>query len=273
MSANDLVDVHARGPIRAPNAARVCGLHGIAGAQQQLVTLRQLRCGLDTSISELESEHRATQFAERGLLVARFTKATCDAFLGMASSLAEAVLPSAVAKGATAVNAAYQASTPLAEAASAKVAGGRIEAGKVLTSSLKGASGLIHNEGYELLAQSTVVKAEIIREAMNGDAKQIPRTAGNYLLEMNVTIAKMKGMPKKIQHGAAIADIAKSAFEYHEAIGNAFDEMLNSQEEESQSYMQQKANLLRMAKRVSVKIAELERYVQSCKASGREHSH
>jgi hypothetical protein len=264
MSSHDLISVDARGPIRAPSAARVCGLHGIAGAQQQLVTLRQLRSGLDTSISELESEHRTAQFAERGLLVARFTKATCDAFLGMASALVEAVLPEA-AKGAKSINAAYQAATPLAEAVSAKAVGGSFESGKVLTSSLKGASSLIRDEGYELLAQSTVVKAEIIREAMNGDGKQIPRTAGNYLLDLHVTIAKMKGMPDRIRHGAAIAEIAKGAFEYHKGVGEAFDEMLNSEEEDNERYIQQKANLLKLAKRVSAKIAELERYVQSCK--------
>jgi hypothetical protein len=191
----------------------------------------------------------------------------------MASTLAEAVLPKGVAKEAKIINSLYQATTPLAGAASTKAVGGSVESGKVLTSSLKGASSLIHNEGYELLAQSTVVKAEIIREAMNGDGKQIPKTAGNYLLDLHMTIAKMKGMPDRIKHGAAIAEIAKGAFEYHKGIGEAFDEMLNSEEEENESYIQQKANLLRLAKRMSAKIAELERYVQSCKPNAQQRSH
>jgi len=191
----------------------------------------------------------------------------------MASALAEAVLPGA-AKGAKSINAAYQAATPLAEAVSAKAVGGSVESGKVLISSAKGVSSLlIHDEGYELLAQSTVVKAEIIREAMNGDGKQIPKTVGNYLLDLHMTIAKMKGMPDRIKHGAAIAEIAKGAFEYHKGIGEAFDEMLNSEEEENESYIQQKANLLRLAKRMSAKIAELERYVQSCKPNAQQRSH
>jgi hypothetical protein len=261
----DLTSPKAQGPIRDRNAERVCGLNGIAAAQQRLVTLRQLRGGLNTSISELENEHRKEHFVNQAFLVARFTKATCDAFLGMASALAEAVLPKAVAAQAKSINSFYETATPLATAASTKVAGGNVGYMKTLTSSAKGASSFIGNDGYQLLAQSTVVKVEIIKAAMNGDQKGVVKTAGGYLYDLHTTIAKMERMPDRSKQAGALAEIAKRAFEYHNALGEAFDGMLDSEEEGDERYIQLRTNLLKQAKLVSGKIAELELYIQAHK--------
>src|SRR3954465_13634864 len=88
----------AVGPIRNPDARRVCTLSGIATAQEKIVTLRQLSNGLDISIRELDSQRRAENIAEKALLVARFTKATCDAFLSMGAALSKAFLPQPASK-------------------------------------------------------------------------------------------------------------------------------------------------------------------------------
>ena len=268
----DLTSPKAKGPIRDPNAERVCGLNGIAAAQQRLVTLRQLRGGLNTSISELEGEHSKEHFVNQAFLVARFTKATCDAFLGMASALAEAVLPKVVSEKAKAINSAYEAATPLAAAVGTKVAGGNVDYTKTLTSSAKGASSFIKNDGYQLLAQSTVVKVEIIKAAMNGDQKEVVNTAGSYLYDLHTTIAKMERMPERSKQAAALAEIAKRAFEYHKALGEAFDGMLDSEEEGDERYIQLRTTLLKQAKMVSAKIAELELYIQSSKPEAQQRS-
>jgi hypothetical protein len=229
------------------------------------VTLRQLRGALNSSIDELEREHRSEHFVNQAFLVARFTKATCDAFLGMASSLAEAVLPKPVAKQAQLVNSVYQTATPLVGAASTMAAGGKVDM-KAFTSSAKEASSFIKNDGYQLLAKSTIVKVEVIKAAMNGDKKEVLRSAASYLWDLHITIAKMKLMPEKMQHAGTLGEIAKSAFEYNEALGEAFNGMLESEEEGDERYIALRTTLLKQARKLSAKISELELYIRSCKA-------
>ena len=269
MPSPDLTSPKAQGPIQDPEAARVSGLHRITGAQRELVTLRQLRGALNSSIDELEREHRREHFVNQAFLVVRFTKATCDAFLAMASSLAEAVLPKPVAEQAKTINSAYQAAAPLMGAASTMAAGGRVDM-KAFTSSAMEASSLIKNDGYQLLAKSTIVKVEIIKAAVNGDKKEVLRSAASYLWDLHTTIAKMKLMPEKMQHAGALGEIAKSAFEYNEALGEAFDGMLESEEEGNERYIELRATLLKQAKKLSAKIAELELYIQSCKPAAQK---
>ena len=76
------------GPIRDRDAVRVCSLSGIMNAKERVVSLEKLRDGLELSIHELEKQRSRDQLRNKGLLVARFTKATCDAFLSMAADLA-----------------------------------------------------------------------------------------------------------------------------------------------------------------------------------------
>lgn len=259
---NRLVSRNVHGPIRDPEAARVCALHGITAAQQ-LVTLRQLRGALETSIRQLENERRTERFADQGLLVARFTKATCDAFLGMAATLAKAALPGLGAR-AEKINGLYEAAVPLAAAASATAAGASVDYTKALASSAKGASSFIQNDGYKLLAKSAIVKVEVIKGAMNGDQKEVMKSAASYLYDLHVELAKMRGMPTRLKQAAPVAEIAKRAFEYHQALGEAFDEMLENEQQGSERYIALRASLLKQAKKISAKIAELERYVHSC---------
>ena len=83
----------AVGPIQDPDARRVCSLARIDTARQRAFTLRQLRDGLDISIQDLEGQRRKDKIINTALVVARFTKATCDAFISMAGALGKAVLP------------------------------------------------------------------------------------------------------------------------------------------------------------------------------------
>src|SRR4051812_43221235 len=126
--ANDhLRTPDAVGPIRDPNARRVCNLNGIAIEQEKLISLRKLRDGLDMSIRELEAQRRNEEMVNKAFMVARFTKATCDAFLGVGAALAKGFLGEKTSKPIEAVEAMYGTATPLAEAASTSLSGGKAD--------------------------------------------------------------------------------------------------------------------------------------------------
>jgi hypothetical protein len=66
----------------------------------------------------LEAQRRKDQVVNKALLVARFTKASCDAFISLAADMATA-FAGKLGKQAEFVEALYGSATPLAEAASA----------------------------------------------------------------------------------------------------------------------------------------------------------
>src|SRR5450631_488474 len=92
MSQPDVATAEIFGPVKDPNAARVCSLNGIGATRERLATLQQLLDGIEMSIRELERERKRDQSNDRALLVLRFTKATCDGFIGLASAISTAVL-------------------------------------------------------------------------------------------------------------------------------------------------------------------------------------
>src|SRR5690242_19524840 len=105
----------AVGPIRDADAQRVCSLAGIDTARQKVVTLKQMRDGLQVAMQELEQQRREDQIVTKALGVARFTKATCDAFLGMAAALSKAALGKKAGEEAEFVKNLYSTAMPLAE--------------------------------------------------------------------------------------------------------------------------------------------------------------
>jgi hypothetical protein len=228
---------------------------------EKLVTLRQLHGMLEESIKELDDERRTEKFAEKGLLVARFTKATCDAFVGMAGALAQIFL---VGKGAKLVTSSYETIAPVAEAGSSKIFGGPGFTTKALASAAKGASSFLPENG-EILAKSFIVKGEIINAAMHTGPKEILPLARDYVVDLHIAIAKLESMPKKSKHLADVAEVMKRAVEYNRSLGETFDEIIDIEEEDEQRYLALKATLIRQAKMISHKIAALERQVHSMK--------
>ena len=259
------------GPIRDPNALRVCSLNGIGTKREKIATLEQLRDGIEMSIRELENERSRARALNRALTVLRFTKATCDAFIGLASALSKAILPKTAAAGAEKVEQFYGAAAPLAEAASRSVADGKVD-WKTASGAIKDGTAVIIEEyggeagkaGYKILARSTVAKGEIIYGAMNKDEEGIKKSAASYMIDLHATLGdeaaeKMSGAGKNAMGGtAAFLKIAKSSFEYNEALGKAFDQLLDADEEDEERFRSLKANLLVQAKLLSNKIKELD---------------
>lgn len=251
------------GPIQDPDARRVCSLAGLETARQKVFSLRQLRDGLDISIKDLEAQRRKDKIINTALVVARFTKATCDAFISMAGALGKAVLPKPAGEEAEKFASLYAASTPLVDAAATSAAGGRADWVKAGTASVKeGVSLVTHNQGAVLMTKTTVVKVEVIKGAMNHDQEGIIKSAVDYTYDLNVTMAEMTG--KKGEAGAALAKVAKSAFEYNEQIGKAFDQLIDDDLESQERVHALKRNLVHQARLLSKKIDEMEQFISSC---------
>ena len=263
MAQPNSITPDAVGPIQDPDARRVCSLAGIETARQKVFTLRQLRDGLDVSIRELEGQRRKDKIINNALIVARFTKATCDAFISMAGALGKAVLPRLAGDKVEKFAAGYAAVNPLVEAAATSAAGGNAEWAKAGATFVKeGASVVTHNRGAEILTKSTVVKVEIIKGAMNHDKEGIIKSAVDYTYDLNTTLAEMTG--EKGEAGAALAKVAKSAFEYNEQIGKAFDQLIDDDLESQERIHALKRSLLHQAKLLSRKIDEMEQFISSC---------
>jgi hypothetical protein len=244
-----------------PSAARVCNAAGIIKYKKKLVALQELRAGLDITVSELEAQRKKDQIVAKALMVARFTKATCDAFIGMAASLSQVFLPKAVADQADAVNRIYGAASPIVEGAATEAAGGKVDYAQMLaTSAARGAPLMTGDKGGQLLIRSTAVKVEVINAAMNHDNKKVISSAAKYVYDLNVTAVDLAGSKK----GAAFARIAKQAFTYNEDIGKAFDELLKDTKENEDRYSSQKATIARTARNLSRTIREFETFIESC---------
>lgn len=263
MAQPDISAPDTVGPISDPEARRVCSLAGIETARKKVFTLRQLRDGLDISIKDLEAQRRKDQIVNRALMVARFTKATCDTFISMAGALGKAFMPKVAGDKVEKFAEGYAAIAPLVDAAATSAAGGNADWVKAGATTVKeGVSVVTENKGIEILTKSTVVKVEIIKGAMNHDQDGIIKSAVDYTYDLNTTVVGMTGKKGKVAEG--LAKVAKSAFEYNEQIGKAFDQLIDDDLESQERIHALKSTLVHQAKLLSKKIDEMEQFVTSC---------
>ncbi|CAH1678234.1 hypothetical protein BOSEA31B_14673 [Hyphomicrobiales bacterium] len=248
-------------PIVDPRALRICNAAGLWKANKQLASLRELRSGLDISLRELEGERKKAEIVNKALMVARFTRATADAFISMTSALAKVVLPKVAADGIDRVGTAYGAATPWAEALGNKMAGAKVDWTDTAASSAReGASLMTGNDGYELLIQSSAVKVEIVNAAMQKDQAKVIRSSAFYLVDLHASMAKIAGRRKS----EALLKLAKSTYEYNDKIGDAFNALIDDDLATAMQFDASKATLLRAGRELSKKIAELEGFVADC---------
>src|SRR6476661_2773278 len=103
------------GPIRDRAAARVCNLSGISLAKEQLITFMHLKQGIVNSLRDLESDTKRAQFVDNAFVVVKFTKLTCDAFIGLAAELTKLAPGGVLEKQAKLVKAGYGATGAVAD--------------------------------------------------------------------------------------------------------------------------------------------------------------
>ena len=264
----------AHGPVKDREASRTCQLAAVGSARQQLATLREIGRGLDISLRDLERQRNTADMYAKGLLVAQFTRATCEAFLGMAAGLAQIAFPEAptrpgqtkslgVAGQAKVVAAAGKGLMKVAETASEAVLGGSADYAGAAAKVVKSAGGVaetildakgVNVKGVELLADGAAVKIEVLHAALNDDAKGTLEKLGKYGYTLHFKVLGLAGLKKT----KVVGDTLREAFDYSHEIGSAFEQMLNAQDDNRQQYETSKRNLLALGRRLSAKIAELE---------------
>ena len=239
---------------------------GLESAQKAVFNFRQLRDGLDKAINELESEKQTDLLVRRLYLVARFTRATCDAFISMAGTLGALLLPGKAGESADKMASGYAAGMPTIDALATSAAGGKGDYFKAATTAVKEGAKFVTkgNEGAELATKSGVVKIEVLKGAMNHDGEGIIKAGADYIVDLNAYAFEQAGHKGKI--AGAFVKLAKSAFEYNDAIGKAFDDFLEDDLQSRERVHALKTNLVHQSKLLSKKIAELDQFLSDCSA-------
>lgn len=240
------------------NARRVCTLAGLQAAEKHRVTLEELKRGLSVSLKEAEADRRSAKFAAKGLLVLKFTKVTCDAFIGLAADLSSLV-PGA-GKGAKAVKDVYGVTSVVAETGGTMAAGGKPDYADAGTRLAAAGSDFAKSAPAGFVIKNVSIKSELAIAAMNGDKKGVTKSSIDYATELSkfTLDALDKGQASKF------VGIAKTTFDYHQALGETFDEALRLQGEAEDRYASQKKQFLDLTRRFQSKIDELEKFIESC---------
>ena len=254
------------GPIRDPAAARICSLAGLNRAYRGLVTLRELDRGTELALQEIEAAKTRAELVDKALVVARFTKATCDAFIGLAAELSSN-------KAAKGVANAYGVSDVAAGAVGDLTAGARIDVISLKTDALKAAAPYAGtNAAYGM--KSIAVKTELIRAAMNANQEEVLKRAAEYNFDLaTYTLDHLAAIEKDTKTGAfpgavsKFIDIGKEIFQYNEKVGTAFDAYLKDAEETGSSFRSQKQSIKASAENIRRRVRELEKFIESCEAS------
>lgn len=256
----------AIGPIRNRGALRVCSLSGLADAGQKTFRLEQLREGLDRSIRELDNERNWEEGKNKGLLVLRFAKASCDAFINIVDDVFGKDGEVRV------VGTAYGVLSSAGGAISSSIAGQKVDwlqAGADMAK--KGVNGVTANKGYQIATNTLLLPREIINNAMNQNEEGLIKSVASYVWDLHATLLEI--MEDEIQNpsgskiagvGAKVMKIGNDLFEFYQKVGEAFNELLGNEQETQERYLMFKTTLAHQARQLSKKINDLDDYISSC---------
>src|SRR5690606_7504488 len=182
------------GPIRHAAAAKVCTLAGLNQAYKGLVTLRQLDRGMEIALQEVEAAQTKAELIDTALVVARFTKTTCDAFISLAAALS-------LNEKAEQLVREYGVLSIATGAVGDLTAGARAHPLKLTTDALKaGAEYMRPNAGY--LTKSVAVKGELVHSAMSAKQKDVLKSAVEYSADLaTYTLDHLKEIEKGTKTG------------------------------------------------------------------------
>lgn len=101
---------------------------------------------------------------------------------------------------------------------------------------------------------------ELVHSALNGDEDQILKNSAQYLVDLRADVADLAGWKKT----AGFVRIANSAFEYHNQLTKAFEELIDNRSASEEQYTTLKTNLIIQGRKVARTIEELEKFIESC---------
>ncbi len=251
---------NSSGPVRDRNAGRVCNLAGLKLAQDNLVTLQEINRGTEIALRELEAERDRARFVDKTFLVLKFTRATCDAFIDLAANFT-GVLGKRVKKS-------YKIAGTVADTAARAATGQDVNYADAGWKLYKDARPAFSNPVHEFGLTMIEVKVDIVKSALNKNEKGVQKSAGDYMTELTkFTIEeafRAEFGEKAGEKAGKVVDIGKTMFDYHQAIGEAFDEAIENSLDTEMRYIDQRMTIIRSAKGVRKAVESLERFVNDC---------
>lgn len=281
---------NSRGPVRDAEARRICSLSGLVDAKERVATLRELQAALEVSLRELDAQRKRDSVVIKALVLARFTKATCDAFIAMAQALRTMHSVNGKELGpkdlGSLIQDVYGGATTLAEELSQGSTTRQVDLVKSATAISKiGVSAALYKsrqngqdssqqDGMKHAATFGFFIIELVHAALNGDEDQIVKSSTQYFIDLRAEIFDLAGWKK----ASALVQIANSAFEYHSQLTKAFEELIDNKSASEEQYTTLKTNLMIQGRRVARTIDELEKFIESCErqpeetAASRKHT-
>ena len=179
----------------------------------------------------------------------------------MAAAAIKLIMPEIVSEKAEKLGSAYNAISTAA-------AKGESDPLKVGTTAVKSlVSDNVRDGKMKLLTTFGTADAEIIKNALNQDKKEVLKSARDRSIELWITILELEELNKK-HRGEKIAagiKILKSIHEYHEKLNEAFEDALDFDEENEERYQSLKKTMINQAERITAQIDGYQDFLDSCK--------
>lgn len=237
-------------PIKA-DGGRVCSLAGIAQAEDKVVELSKVQAGLDIAIRDLEAQGKKDLTTARVFMVLKWTKLTCDAFIGMAAVLSS---------GGDKVKAAYGVGGVIADSATKAVLGQKVDYGTAGLTAVKEGVGALSNKTLKFGVTTSVIKIEVVVNAVNSKPDEILKSAAEYTHELlKFTLDALEK-----ESAAKFTDLAKETFTYHQKLAELVEESVTNEQSLKLNQLGQKTTLTSLSRRIQKQIDRLEDFVRTC---------
>ncbi len=209
-----------------------CSIAGINLMSTERTKFSRLAQSLQNNIDVMKNLNSNEKFYSTAIFGATIVKATCDAFIDMAGTLAGAVGLKPVEKAAAWLGAGGKA----ADFAIGKSYGQKTDGVGVFTSTASALLGTDRLKGKMTetgkgLAELQLVKIDIIKEAVAGDATSVKKEVFlSYIPKIaNMTLAALN---REVAGNLVSAgtSLAKAGSSYSNALEKAFDEKLETNE-------------------------------------------
>lgn len=251
-----------RGVQRQIDGHHACSVANVDATKAKIVTLEELHKGLEEAIAQLEAEHSRQQWLNKALLVVSFTKASCEAFLGLAEVGASLVLGKTAGTAAKAVKEGYEILAPSAEILSTALLAGQIPKLSSFTALARGAAGKYGSDGTKILVSTKTIQIDLLTNAFAQDHKAMLGDAAKYGFELSKITAKY-GIGDKSE---TIVSGVQTVVEYHMSLTQIIDQHFELEDTSREVFDNARLNFRMTALRLKKRIAELQKFVDSCPA-------
>ena len=258
---------------RVVDGQHACAVAGVDATRDKIVTLQQLKDGLDEAIVQLEREQDRYRFVNKTLLVASFTKATCDAFLGLAEGMTAVFLGKAGSEPAKLINSIYKIAVPAVEI-NAALNNKDLPSLSSVMSLTREIGGPIGNPGVKLLVDTTSIKIEIVNAAMKNEKEELLKKAREYsTVTLVAALKQAQGASERSGQMKTAGGIDKLNefigmvtvyLDYNYELNNSINEHFSNVSEMTEVFDNARLAYIVQSRRLAIKIKEMDAFVQAC---------